>query len=154
MPSIKELENMLEQQQKLIAEMKKQMGKSPSKTSTKKSKNQNGVTKIPETSSKEIPELISKMNKTELKKLFGLDIGKNKDNPYKTTVKEFVRKYNIVSGTKWPVYLTYEHKHKIIKKLYGNKAKDICLNFLGEKLKTAKNEYVEKAIKSEIERWG
>jgi len=152
MPSIEDMEKMLEEQQKLLEEMRKQLGKKPIKKRGKTKKE--SPKKLPEISSKEIPSLIKKMNKDELKKIFGLDIGRNEQNPYKCSVKEFVKRYNITSNTKWGVYLTYAHKHEIIKKLYGNKPKKMCLEYLEQRLPEAKNGYVEKALKEEIERWG
>ena len=152
---IEEMQKMLESQTKLLAEMQKQLGKKTPKKSGKKQKpeKQTGK-KLPEISSKEIPNLIKKMSKTELKTLFGLDIGKNKDCPYKAGVKEFIHKYNLVSGNAYPVYLKYENKHLIIEKLYGKNAKKICIDYLKAKLPDAKNDFVKKALENEIGRWG
>ena len=123
-----------------------------SKKTGKKSVKPTGK-KIPEISSKEIPKLINKMSKTELKTVFGTDIGHNKETPYKCGVKEFIRKYNIVSGNSYPVYLKYENKHLIIKKLGYKNSKQICTDFLNEKLKNPKNKFVEQALENELKRW-
>ena len=132
--------------------MSKPVGVKTSKKSGKKPVKQTGK-KVPEVLSKEIPSLIKKMSKDELKDVFGLDIGKNKETPYKAGVKEFIKRYNIISGNAYPVYLKYENKHLIIEKLYGKKAKKICTDFLNAKLPTAKNAFVEKALQAELKRW-
>ena len=147
-----EIEKALTEGLKAIKEMKNLSGQKPSRKTPKKT-SKKPVEKLPEISSKDIPKLINKMNKVELKTIFGLDIGKNKENPYRCTVKELIRKYNIVSGNKYPVYLKYENKHAIIKKLYGDKPKKICIDYLKSKIPDAKNSYVEKALQQEINRW-
>ena len=149
---IEEIEKQLTALTEMLAKMNKESGK---KTTSKKAKptGENSIKKPKQHTNKDIPTLINKMSKDELKTVFGTDIGKNKENPYKCGIKEFVKKFNIVSENAYPVYLKYENKHLIIKKLYGDKTKKICTDFLKEKLPTAKNSFVEKALQNELSRW-
>jgi len=151
--NIEEMKEMLETQTKLLAEMQKQLNQKTGKKTSKKV-DKKPVKKLPEISAKDIPKLIAKMSKTELKTVFGTDIGKNKDTPYKCGVKEFIRKYNIVSDNAYPVYLKYENKHLIIEKLAYKESKKICLDFLKAKIPDAKNKFVATALENEIGRWG
>lgn len=154
MTTIKELEKQLLENQKLIREMQKKLNQKPKNNNKQQEKTEKTMPKKTKTIiSTEIPKIIEKMNKTEIKTLFGLDIGKNHDKPYHCLSKEFIKKYNIVSGNKYPVYLKYEHKHAIIKKLYGEKPKNMCIEYLKGKISTATNEHIEKALQNELNRW-
>ena len=51
---------------------------------------ESAMKKIPPTPIEKIPDIIKKLSKNEIINYFGLDIGNNKENPYKCLQKKFI----------------------------------------------------------------
>ena len=132
----------------------------------------NSIKKIPPTPIDKIPDIIKKMSANEIKNFFGLDIGNNKENPYKCLQKKFIENYNITTDNKFKPRLTMEHKHLIIRQLIRGKpkkeqqkVKDMCINYLKQRISNPpsmlygkpatpkQQEHIIDNYKKELERW-
>ncbi len=119
-------------------------------------------------------KLIKKMNAETIKSTFGLDLGFNKENPYRVIgVTKFHENFNITSDSKWyKPRLTYEEKHLAITQLLKGKStktqtqvKNRCIKYLQEKIKNPPKQLYGKkpsekqlnnittALQREINRW-
>ena len=133
---------------------------------------ESAMKKIPPTPIEKIPDIIKKLSKNEIINYFGLDIGNNKENPYKCLQKKFIEAYNITSDSKYKPRLTLEHKHLIIRKIMQGKSKkeqerikNMCISYLKQRINNPpsmlygkpatekQKQHLIENYKKEVERW-
>ena len=173
MSSIKEVEQMLLKLGSMLEEIKAE--EKPKRKTTTKKENKPSITKVEEHTVNDIPDLLSKMSKTECIKRFGLLKGNPTDNPYKFVgISKFFDDYNIKLTGYQRKSFTYGNKHIIFEKQLKdenkktvNKVKNNCVNYIQDKISnipdknrwgkvmtSTQKDKIENSLKSEIKRWG